>query len=1495
MTDTQSIFTNTPADHAAPTSIHTSAASHQPPGPLRPRQLGPVLVKAAQDLLPIIESGQRINKVILKDILTDRLAGSDATHAWSWKHAWDTAEAAIVLFLLRWSASLLQNNTDPARLLRQLHALERLEPTQTYRSEQQIRLQQFSTTLPLAYLVSSAAMIRPDDIVLEPSAGTGLLATFALPHLQHTTQLWLNEIDDLRHTMLAALFPDAHLSQHNAEQIRDRLPACRPTVVIMNPPFSHHLHQPNTRQRTDMLHIQAALKSLGHNGRLVAITAASCTPLTPAWHTLFSDKPPLSIPLSIPISGRLYRKHGTEYDLRLTVIDNHAPSANHHILPGDNPLSDTHDILALLNNLIPDRPEPSHAPDKQPGTISASPGTPQHKAAHRHTPAIDNIDNAWGEIIPLAYHVNDLPPATTHTLAGDNNYIPWEPTGILIDNAPDHPTKLMQTAAMSAVRHPPVTHIPKLPRKTLDSKALSNAQLETVILAGDAHNKTLNQPMRISADYLDTRNAAPADTDTGPLVSEEQAWSSVTTLRRGFFLGDDTGTGKGRQVAAIIIDNILQGRTRAIWLSESENLIQDARRDWSDLGGNPDYIFPVNRFKLGQSIARPTGIAFCTYATLRTRKPGKPSRLDMIVEWLAGGPEETHRHRFDGIIAFDESHALCNAMSSKGNRGNTKPSAQGLAGLALQNALPDARVLYVSATGANRLEGLAYASRLGLWNAANTDFTNRNDFIQSLEKGGIAALEILARDLKSLGLYQARIMSYDGVEIDTVVHTITDQQRDTYNEYAEAFKIIHHNLEDALKATNITDSHNNSLNKNARSAARSTFESTKQRFFCHLLTSMKCPTLIRRIEADIADNKSPIVQLISTGEAMLERRIADIPMSERQDLNLDMSPREYLLEYLKHAFPVHLYEVRTDSDGNQHSVLATDQHNNPITSQEAVELRQQLMERLCSPPPVNTALDQIIQHFGTDTVAEITGRKRRVVKHNDPDGPRFALQSRPANANLSETRAFMSGLKHILVFSQAGGTGRSYHADTHCGNTRRRHHYLLEAGWRAERAIQGLGRSHRTNQAHSPRFIPLTTDVKGERRFISTIARRLGALGAITRGQRNAQTTLSNADQQLFNERDNFESDFARQALRQFYADLYKNSIPGWSVEQLQNATGLKLLNENALKKDLPPMHQFLNRILALPIAEQNSLFTELEIRIDKNIEDAIEGGTYDAGIEYIKADSPTILNRHTIYQHDKTNATSEIIELKHVNQTHILDIPAALAKAKELLPDHETRAQKMIINRSSGYAALLIPGPLTMLRLIRPNSNTLTTADDHGHSQWAETTNTTQWESAWQKHINDLPKEQETRLWMVTGLLLPIWKKLPSDSIKVYRLITDDNIHLIGRVFTTIQAHAICKDFNIGQQLPALGHNTVWSLLTRNRHSFSLKPSWRLQHRLVAGAPRVEIENCTYTDLQTFKQLGCKTEIIAHKTRCFIPNEHTLATIMNRYTVTPIVPAAPQ
>ena len=106
--------------------------------------------------------------------------------------------------------------------------------------------------------------------------------------------------------------------------------------------------------------------------------------------------------------------------------------------------------------------------------------------------------------------------------------------------------------------------------------------------------------------------------------------------------------------------------------------------------------------------------------------------------------------------------------------------------------------------------------------------------------------------------------------------------------------IIHNHLDAAMQAANITGD-SGTLNRQAKSAARSAFESAKQRFFGHLLTSMKPPTLIRSIEQDLADGHAAVIQIVSTGEALMERRLAEIPTEEWNDVRVDITPREYVL------------------------------------------------------------------------------------------------------------------------------------------------------------------------------------------------------------------------------------------------------------------------------------------------------------------------------------------------------------------------------------------------------------------------------------------------------------------------------------------------------------------------------------------------------------------------------------------------------------------------
>jgi hypothetical protein len=104
---------------------------------------------------------------------------SDAAGAWDWKLAYEACEAAQILFLRKFGPAMRARAGSSAAFLAMLGKLAALAPSQTRRSEESQALQQFSTPIALGFAAATAAAITSNDLVLEPSAGTGLLAIFA--------------------------------------------------------------------------------------------------------------------------------------------------------------------------------------------------------------------------------------------------------------------------------------------------------------------------------------------------------------------------------------------------------------------------------------------------------------------------------------------------------------------------------------------------------------------------------------------------------------------------------------------------------------------------------------------------------------------------------------------------------------------------------------------------------------------------------------------------------------------------------------------------------------------------------------------------------------------------------------------------------------------------------------------------------------------------------------------------------------------------------------------------------------------------------------------------------------------------------------------------------------------------------------------------------------------------------------------------------------------
>lgn len=314
----------------------------------------PSVLAAAGLLLPHLEGGQRIEAAILRGAMDAAFGASDAAGAWDWKMAYDACEAATVLFLSRYGRALARKAADHAALLSQLGKIAGLLPTQTRRSEASQTFQQFSTPIPLGFVAVTAAAITPADQVLEPSAGTGLMAILA--EIAGGTLL-LNELAEMRASLLSSLFPALSVTRFDAAQIHDHLdPGLVPTVVLMNPPFSALTHVEGRVADAAFRHIGSAFARLALGGRLVTITGASLAPDNPAWTAAWRRLQERGrVVFSAAIDGAVYAPHGTTTPTRLTVIDKR-PADDPAAFPGSLGMApDVATLLAWLTEHLPAR------------------------------------------------------------------------------------------------------------------------------------------------------------------------------------------------------------------------------------------------------------------------------------------------------------------------------------------------------------------------------------------------------------------------------------------------------------------------------------------------------------------------------------------------------------------------------------------------------------------------------------------------------------------------------------------------------------------------------------------------------------------------------------------------------------------------------------------------------------------------------------------------------------------------------------------------------------------------------------------------------------------------------------------------------------------------------------------------------------------------------------------------------------------------------------
>ncbi|MDQ3749828.1 MAG: strawberry notch family protein, partial [Acidobacteriota bacterium] len=801
----------------------------------------------------------------------------------------------------------------------------------------------------------------------------------------------------------------------------------------------------------------------------------------------------------------------------------------------------------------------------------------------------------------LSQNGDTLPPATEK--AEENLYECHHLT-----NGAKHPGKIVETPGLANIKPPRPTHRPFLPKKLLESGEISEIQLERIIYAGQAHAQLL---------------------------------PCIAAARAGISIGDGTGVGKTTTLLGIILDNWFSGRKRTVWFSVKSDLIKAVKDEMQRLKIHIP-IQLVGDYKPEEEITLSKGIIFCTYGSLIAKSRKGHRRIDQLTRWLGA----------EGILIFDEGHKAKNFFAE-----NERTSTQtGAAVVEIQDVekFPYYRVIYSSATAATDVRHLAYMIRLGLW-GQGTPFADFAEFAREIEEGGVGAMEMVARDLKAMGRYfcGSLSMGFDaesglGVEYREVVHRLTEHQREMYDNMARAWQAILQKTEKALALTN--------SEKFLRRFVVNNFWAEHQRCTKAIITAFKVPTLLQEIERALAEQHSIIVSITSTGEANMTRQMARSADEEEAISDLDFSPRETLVRLIENCFPTALYQEVTDevTEKTKYEPLLGE-NGEQIHSKAALAMKQELLDRLATLQLPEHPLDQLINHFGTENVAEMTGRKNRLVKLSNGDfayRPRGIAGVPQRQTNLHELQNFQGKRKRIAIMSEVAATGDSLHSDKRAINQQRREHIAAELKWSADKQLQDFGRSHRSNQASPPVYLLVYTELGGEKRFSTSIARRLASTGALNKGDRRANQIGGL-------ERFNLESKEGRAALKV----VYERILAGFQIPNLDDATlaladmGLLTKSESGeltiSESEKQNIVRFFNRLLSLEVNRQNALFEYFYKIYTETVEHLKATGKYDLGLEDIKAKSVRIKREPQLIHRDNlTGAATHLYELETIVAT---------------------------------------------------------------------------------------------------------------------------------------------------------------------------------------------------------------------------------------------------
>ena len=1044
--------------------------------------------------------------------------------------------------------------------------LYEMQPTIAARSSNRIKMQQYSTPLPMAWNAARFVMTgKKGGKVLEPTAGNGMLV-FAIP----AGQVHANELDGTR---LANLREQgfAQVTQQDATEPFEG--GKQYDVVIANPPFGKREAADYDGKLISGLDPQItlnALASMKDDGKAAIIIGGNMEygsngglkNMKPFFTYLYDH---YNVKGVVDMDGKLFSKQGTTFPTRMILIAGRRsdeeraqtavyPPVESKAIRKAESFDDLYDIIDEVIN-SKEKTNGTEILRSQQGQLVPVTDQPSRDAdGERHTeqPRKDDTGRLGGrtsvertqkpgEMVLRGEHRTDTGNGETGRGAGGNTTggsrgvsepdvqrvervgVSTERVGLEPQRTAEQPKK----RGLSEEKLPYRPHNSAFSLQSVAPAAMVEAMDRTLSQIEKKHGN-IDEFVRKELGYDTTDELHQA-------LAAEQIDSvamAIYQMKQGqaLIIGDQTGVGKGRQMAALIRWAVRQGE-KPIFITQKADLFSDIYRDLVDIGSGDlvPFIFnsPSAKENKGEMVDANGKVVYkglsdakmkkvlatgklpdeCDYAVLTysqvntgdevsqkemeeaAKKSGARSKKSKASKDGKATPKATFLRAIaeDNYLFLDESHTAAGTSNT---------------GAYLQSILRSAKAAtFASATFAKRPDTMPlYAIRTAMSQAK----VEPDKLIGIIEKGGVTLQEIMSRELTNAGQMVRR--ERDMSDVVTDWKTINDPEtvrraRENYDRTIAAFNAIIKFQEDYVKP--MVDAMDKELAVMAESAgikrgtdkmgvenvpfASKTYNYTKQ-----LMLALKVDAIANEVDAEIKAGRHPVIALESTMESSIKDYSAGEVIAEPT----------FSASLLRGLDTVMQYTIKDENGKEQHARYSPKQLG-PAGEKAYYELqdfiRKSTSDIFISP------LDAIIErlHDMGYKVGELTGRNLYVER--DDDG-RVVVRRRTDKDKKRMQREFNSGELDVLILNKSASTGISLHASEKFSDQRQRTMIIAQPLSDINDYMQMIGRIDRTGQVHRGYYINLGLPVPAENRFLMMLSTKLKSLNANTTTSQDSES-----------------------------------------------------------------------------------------------------------------------------------------------------------------------------------------------------------------------------------------------------------------------------------------------------------------------------------------------------------------------------------------------------